>query len=257
MDQVLSDLILDIHRGATRISVDNFQCWAFEQIQVVLPFDSGIWVNGHTKDKQFFTSEVSTYNQREELYHLRNLYDEHSYLLGRMMREPGIPLNRNMLMPESEFRELPIYKEYFSKYDMEYALGTVKRLRNTDHYSYMGLYRSASSNVFSERDRRTKQTLLLHLFDSYRYCRFYHFIDHKYLDDREVGKLVVDNEGVIRDLSDNVAVWFKRQWPEWSGPYLPAELKELGTEIVQEFKAFRAKINKSKDDLVGIELHPI
>lgn len=257
MDQIVSDLILDIHCGATRVPVREFQHWAFEKIQTVLPFDSAVWVSGHIHDREFIADDVAAYNQHKDLYHQRSLYQEYPGLLERMMRESGITLNRHMVMPEDKFKSLPIYKEYFSKYDMEHALGTFKRIRNTELYAYVALYRKANSDVFTEKERRIKQALLLHMFDSYRYCLFYHFIDREHIDKNEVGKLLVDNKGVIHHLSDNVASWLKRQWPDWKGAQLPAELKELGTEIVHEFDTFKAKIHKPKDDLFGIELHPI
>jgi len=174
-----------------------------------------------------------------------------------MMGESGITLNRDMVLPADKFRELRIYKEYFSKYDMEYALGTVKRRRHANLYSYVALYRSANAEAFTEEERRTKEALLLHMFESYKYCLFYHFIDREYVDSRKVGKIVIDEGGVVKDLSDNVADCLKRQWPEWVGPYLPTELRELGTEIVHEFETFRAKIHAPKDNCIGIELHPL
>ncbi len=257
MDQVVSELILDIHRGSTAVSVHDFKHWAFEKIQEVLPFDSAVWVSGHIKDKQLIADDVVSFNQPPGLYRLREEYEEYPGLLERMMGESGITLTREMVARGGDFRDLRIYKEYFSKYDMEHALGTVKRRQQADLYSYVALYRAANGEAFTEQERRTKETLLLHMVESYKYCLFYHFIDREHVDSRNVGKVVADNDGVIRDLSDNVASWFKRQWPEWKGPYLPAELKELGTEVVREFKTFRAKIHAPKDGLIGIELHPV
>jgi len=216
-----------------------------------------VWVSGHIEDKRLIADDVSSFNQADELYHLRSEYDEYPGLLARMMGESGITLNRDMVLSVDKFRELRIYKEYFSKYDMEYALGTVKRRQYANLYSYVALYRAANAKAFTEQERRIKEALLLHMLEAYKYCLFRHCIDKDYIDSRNVGKIVTDGDGLIRDLSDNVADRLKRQWPEWVGPYLPAQLREIGTEIVHEFETFRAKIHAVKDNLIGIELHPL
>lgn len=256
MDKVLSDLILDLHRGSTTVPLCQFKHWAFEKIQAVLSFDSAVWVNGHTEDNGIITDEVYSYKQSPEIYDLREQYEEYSGLLERMMAESGITLTREMLLPRENFKDLNIYKEYFSKYDMEFALGTVKVRDKARIYSYVALYRTADGKAFTEQERRTKETLLLHMFEAYKYCLFYHYVDREFIDRRSVGKVIADGDGVIREFSDNVVDCLKLEWPNWTGPFLPDPLQAFDGCTTLEFEKLRAKFYPPKDELIVIELHP-
>lgn len=257
MDKVISDLILDLHRGSTSVPLSEFKRWAFEQIQTVLSFDSAVWVNGHVQNKKMVSDDVYSYNQPEELYELREQYEEYSMLLNRMMVESGITLTREMVLPHGNFRDLKIYKEYFSKYDMEFALSTVKYRRQTGLYSYVALYRAANGQVFNEEERRKKEALLLHVFESYKYCLFHHYIGKKCVDAREIGKLIIDRNGVIREMCDEVMSQLHAQWPSWSGPYAPRELIELPSNGKIRFEKLYARVHSSDEQLIGIEIYPM
>lgn len=259
MDRKLSELILDIHRGSIAIPLRDFKQWVFKCMLNVLDFHSGVWVDGHwSDDERLVADDIYGFNQPSEIYQLREQFTEHQRLLRRMMLESGITLNRDMVVPAEEFRRLGIYKEYFAKHGMEHALGTVKNRPQFQLYSHVALYRDGSGPPFTEDDRLTKQALMPHILEAHKYCLFYHLIEAKYVDNRDVGKAVVSADGRLRELSDNFFSILGKKWPDWHGPYLPEAIREgIANSRKLAFSPFVVRFSHPANDLVGVELHPV
>ncbi len=255
MDKLISELILELHFGSKTVSIPEFKGWALDTIQKAISFDSAIWVYGYIEDKKFVSKDVYSYKQPAELYELRHEYKEYSTLLNRMLIEPGITLTRDMAFPNENFKDFKIYKEYFSKYDMEHALGTMKIRKDAGLCSHIAVYRCADQPAFNENDRRNKEALLLHLIESYKYCLFNFCIDSRYIDSKKIGKIICDKNGMMIEASDGVARQLQKLWPDWSGSQLPQEFVELSEGDDKKFGDLRVKVN-AFDDLKGIELHP-
>ena len=225
----LNELIVALYRYGREVPVEKFQTWALERLREAVPFDSALWRAGG--DRPPLVDSVFLMNQPRSLLeeYVGAGWPAHDFLRQACAAQPGRTFAYTDLVPIERFRASALYRGLAGRHGLEWALSTHHVDPISSLKSVITIWRADRGAPFGEEDRVCTQLLVPHLVESLRANRLWHFATAT--GGRHSGRsmAVCDAGGWLHDCSRGFSLAIRAEWPDWSGPVLPASLvRQLG-----------------------------
>lgn len=235
----LSQFILELYRASHELAIADFQNWTFRRLKGVLPFDSGLWLEGTLAP-----------DGNTAAFHTRYLFNQPPQLLSDWSKcdKEGSPFTRKVFSsPGTTFRCTPAVDmgpalaEHARRYGIEQILATSVRDQASGIQELISLYRSSLDHAFNEEDRLLQQELVPHLSEAWRQCRLRHLsqLSQPQCQSNTHGA-GADRNGLLRTVDSGFTRLLRDEWPNWIGPALPAIL--TGAHALAERRYVGAKV---------------
>ena len=225
MDEVetQSRFLLDLYRGASEQSAEQFQDWALERLAQDLPFDSALWASasatpagpvGHIA--HLYRQPLQMLVEYETIKHLDTLNAESQQNPGKTIR-----IVTRERLPQATHA-------YLGRWGLEQALTTLEYEAQIAVFAVISVYRSARDKPFSEADAHFKQSIFPHLVEANSRNKLAHLSSRAQFGiPSQWHSAAVDSQGLVRHAEEGFKALAVREWPHWRGPYLPDSLREL------------------------------
>lgn len=181
------EFISQLYRAVGQVPLADFRQQALELLRPLIHFDGAVWGTGHTNTREFYTHtylEVS-----EDLfdalqasqainpvyqYHLRHVIEpELNSDKAESNREClGKPVDMADLVPDEEFFQSVLYKQYLGPHNIERLLSAMHVNERSGIFTLLTLYRFDRAHVFTEKEKRMQQHLLFHLIAAASHASF-------------------------------------------------------------------------------------
>ncbi len=238
----LSDLLLDLHRGASEREASGFQYWALERLKADLPFDTAIWASGAGSDAGPVFHGIHLQHLPAQLLLDYEPLKQYDRLFAQCMATPGISIRADGLA------DLPaLFLPYLTRYGLMQGLCTMTVDEPTALLTGISLYRSDHARPFSDADAALMSAVFAHLIDTDSRNKLVHLQREARADmHSDGGYASCDDKGLLRYADDRFRRLLREEWPAWQGPWLPDALKTMVTRPQLEVPLGQASISSSK-----------
>jgi DNA-binding CsgD family transcriptional regulator len=219
MENNLSRLLLEIHRGGRTIEPGHFQDWALQQIKLHIPFDAAMWSYGIAQEHAAHTHKAHVHNLPHSLYEEIFNLREYEILRRKTLRQVGNEVVCNSVPFQLE-ADSPL-----KRCNIQYVLCTLILDPLTRLITTVALCRLGNW-PFSQEEQELSQALMPHVVDIYDNTRLEYLMLQREADSRIYAPALVDEEGMLHVTDKRFPQLLVEEWPAWSGPYLPQELKQ-------------------------------
>lgn len=223
----INAFIVELYQAAREVSASRFKEWVFERLQILIAFDSGIWING-TMEYGPQVHGMHLHRQPVEMMLNYEHIKHEDALAQRIAEQPGVTWDLYSIVPREEWIKRAAYTEHCKKYGIEAAISTAILEPDTGLVTFCSLYRANPDQLFSETDRATKETLTPHLLEAYRTCLFLHLHLPEGVAKANISAAALcDQMGVIYQSESGFPALLRREWQGWTGPLLPDDIIRL------------------------------
>ncbi|MBN9427477.1 MAG: helix-turn-helix transcriptional regulator [Burkholderiales bacterium] len=222
MNDSIDGLLIELYRGSREVGWRQFQDWALDLLQTRLRFDSAWWGKGSYHAG--YVHHLHLYRCRPEIVEDYRRWVDHDFMRAAVMSRPGVSVNLSDVMSREEFIRTPVYRHFCQPHSIEWSLATVSMVdEKAGLLQWISLRRSDPGQPFTEAERQLKQRLVPHLIEAERGCRQYFLRESgARLRGRPWG--LCDAHGQLHEIGPQFVDTLRREWPDWSGPELPAPL---------------------------------
>lgn len=226
-ERAVSRLILDLYRGARERDPDAFCTWALSQVRRLVPFDSAMWGHGSATAERVDLVDVHLLEQPVAMLESYARVRHEDFLARAVGAAAGTTIELYSIVDRDTFVRSPIYRRHARRYGMENLLCTGHPERPSGLMSVISFWRARPENRFTEVERATKEFLVPHLVEARRLCVLA-AVRRRTGITRVTGvrAAVCDRRGILHEVEDGFAALIGSQWPDWTGPSLPAPLVE-------------------------------
>jgi DNA-binding CsgD family transcriptional regulator len=219
MENNLSRLLLDIHRGGRTTEPALFQDWALQQIKIHIPFDAAVWSCGVAQDFLAHSHKAHLINLPHSL--LKDIFFLREFeLLQQQLLQPS---KNEVTCVTSAFHlqaDTPLKRCNF-----EYMLCTLVLDPLTCLMTTVALLR-LDNWPFTEAEQALNQALIPHVVDIYDSHRLDYLMQLREADGKLYAPALIDEEGMLHVTDKRFPQLMREEWPTWSGPYLPKPLMQ-------------------------------
>lgn len=219
-----SQLALELHRASRREPAQAFCDWALESLKAKLPFDSAFWASGHVSPQGVpVVHNVVLHRQPAQLLVDYQAIGPSDPVLAAALRQPGQPLaadSREWAPPQA----LP----YLQHYGIAHTLATTTVDPNTRLTTGISLYRSDPRHPFGTVEQHLMQAVFPHLIEARLQNHLFHLAQAT--APRPASPwcaAAADATGLLHHADDAFVRLVRREWPDWTGPRVPAPLSAL------------------------------
>jgi DNA-binding CsgD family transcriptional regulator len=215
--RAFSQTVLDLYRASREVPFRHFQEHALTAIKALIPFDSAWW------------GVASAQTQQIHRLHLHHCDDgivrdyppfmEQDFFRAALIANPGRSINMADLVSRARYTRTPLYRGLGRKYRVEWSLGTLLIEPVSGLLEFITLWRHDARQPFTEDERQTKEWLMPHLAESYRFSRLVHLMGESRSTPRAWALL--DERGYLREVSPAFVHLLREEWPGWQGDRLP------------------------------------
>ncbi len=153
--QRVGGVLLEIYRASRVVPVNEFKQWAYDFLQEIIQFDSGLWASG-SSGKRINIHSRFLYNQPAEM--LEN-YEENlnqdDWRRHAVLSSPGRSVNAYDLISIEQLVAMPAY-DHIKKYGIEQTLSTCLLDDIGGLFNFISFYRKDYENHFTRVDQQLK-----------------------------------------------------------------------------------------------------
>lgn len=229
----INQLVLSLYRDGRDLLLHQFQDWALEQVNGVIPFDSACW--GNAALEPIKVHWVHLYQCDGSILDAYSPYVPHDFFRDKLMEHPGVSVAMSDPRAGERLARTELYLKVGEAYQVNWSLGTLLIEPMSSLSEYITLWRHDPERPFTEFERAAKELLMPHLVEAFRSVLLRHFLKEKETQ-RKVWALV-DRQGFIREAAPAFNSCLRSHWPDWRGNRLPDEL----AECVIQGRAFKTK----------------
>lgn len=255
LNQKLSRMILQLHRGWQGHDIKTFRNWALNQIKPLVYFDNVLWWTGIKPglvihDRHWYTPPGGL-----EMNHTRLRFERR--LLALALRTPDRTLNMDATALRALFAARKEHYLQCRRLSIEHALCAAHHNPYTSFMSAILMYRTDASYPFHDGERVLAEFLFPHLIETYRNNSFHQRLRLQENDVTHVTALC-DHQGVVHYAEPGFEILLQAEWPEWRGPHLPYTLQtRLNGTRSKVFQGRKLHVTLSPmNDVVYLKIQP-
>lgn len=228
--EVFGALLLDLYRFARELSLTDFQERVLERLAQALPFDSAWW--GMSALDRELHSSFPFRAPQAFVDHWCGIRGQ-DIMADVLMANPGVSVS----FDHAALHATPVFTAFVDRFDIRQALSTLLMNPELNLTTFLSLYRCGpQAQPFSEAERRLKQLVMPHLWAAWSSNWIAQLAAAKaHSVSERVSLAVADQKGVLHAAEPRFSELMQMEWPRWTGPELPVELRaSLGEEAPQE-----------------------
>ena len=241
---LLSRLLLDLHRGARDIAADCFQHWALERLRRDLHFDSAIWASGAGSDQGPIFHSIHLQHLPAQLLLDYEPLKPHDRLFAQCMAMPGVTIRADGRIDLPE-----IFQPYLDRYKLAQGLCTMTMDEATALLTGVSLYRSDHAHAFSDDEAALMNAVFPHLQETEsrnKLLRLQEEAHSRSPAQAGAGYAACDGKGLLRYVDDAFCRAMLSEWPDWRGPWLSGELRDVVLQRSKEVLVGKSSVASSK-----------
>ena len=253
MDSRVNQFLLELGKLTRTVSAEKFKHSIFIELQNLIRFDSGLWIEGRV-DIGMSEHSRMLFNQPDAMMENYTRYGAEDYLRSAATNDAGITINHDDLLTRTQFYELELYKNHFKKYCMEHALSTAVTDVKTGGFSFLSFYRSTNGDGFSEQSRTIKQLLMPHVISAYKTAVFITAKTASSNNFNETQPLaIVDRYGVTYQQTEGWVEAMQKLVKRWRGPQLPVAIITCLKPGIHRLGVINLRVKQLENELLLCE----
>jgi DNA-binding CsgD family transcriptional regulator len=224
MPHGLSELLLRLYRLAREVDAPVFKERAFALIKEYLPFESGLWgaMTVFAPDRTH-VHWVFLDHQSMEMIENWQKYSARDPSHAEAVAADGHAIIVNLSNPKEAAGYHPKLIEHGHTYDICHSLSMVTHDPVLNLRNAISFYRGWAGKKYSEAERRFADELMPHLIEAWNVCAVRHV--HAAADaDPALARAVTDRAGSVHNAESGFTDLVRAEFPDWTGPVLPAGL---------------------------------
>ena len=230
----LSDFLLRLSRGALEKPANEFKNWALSEVACLIPFDSFVWGMGCSTVERNIVHSA-------HLFKLDSCFVE-SWLRfeneDRLVRDMALnSLKTFVINVNAEYSGTNLYTIHCKKYGVEHIIATGIIDPDTKLLNTLCIYRADADRPFSERERQFKEFIFPHLVEAARTNWLINLPSMFSSENHSIFNALAacDASGLLHVAMPSFVEVCRKEWADWTGPFLPKELIESLTEGHRDF----------------------
>jgi len=215
---VLAAFLLDLYRLAREVPLAEFQGRVLERLKMALPFD-GAWWGMVQLDRELHSSYL--FGMPPEFIEYWSRIRDQDALADLVLREPGTTVN----FTPRQIAADPAFGEFFKRFRIKQTLCTLLMNPTLKLATFLSLYRSKATPLFTVRERLFKQLVMPHLWAAWASNWIAELASARaHSFSSRVALAIADQKGVLHAAEPRFSVLIKQEWEQWIGPDLPKVL---------------------------------
>lgn len=238
-----------------RAPVGDFKDAAMGLLAGLIPFDMALWASGYTEGLR--VHNVYLRGLPEEMMENWERFKHQDRLLANIIATPGITFDVYEFYARQERQALEIYRQHSHLYGIESAISTALPVPRTGLLDVMSLYRKGSRPAFTPEERAAKEFVFPLLTQAWRHNQI-EYVRSRSQSHTGGPAAVCDRECWLRQAQDAFVELVQTEWPGWSGPALPAAMREwLQGDRAKAFRGAGMGVKgEAMDDLFLLVAYP-
>ncbi|MCB2228564.1 MAG: helix-turn-helix transcriptional regulator [Desulfarculaceae bacterium] len=255
LDQAMGRFVGQLMELGHRAPVGDFKDAAMELLNGLIPFDMALWASGYTDDLRVHNVYLS--GLPEEMMVNWERFKHQDRLLANIIATPGVTFDVYEFYARQERRALEIYRQHSHVYGIESAISTALPVPRSGLLDVMSLYRKVSRPAFTPEERIAKQFVFPLLTQAWQHNQI-EYVRSRSKSQAGGPAAVCDREGWVRQAQGDFLELVQAEWPGWSGPALPVEVREwLQGEPAKAFRGRSMGVKgEAMDDLFLLVAYP-
>lgn len=243
-----------LYRGATEWPLGRFQHAALDTLAEHIPFDSAMWGWGGEPPDTI----VDVYLDRQPRRMIDTYmaeFQQEDFLADAVRSQPGKTINLVDLISRAEFEKTRMYKKFARHWGVEQALSTCWMEPMSGLIGFLSLWRAAPDKPFSESERASLELLVPHLAEAQRLCRIAYMrqFSQRHVATARQANALCNLRGALIEAESAFLELVKKEWRNWRGTTLPAELLPL-LRRQQAYRGATVSISaKALDDMILVQ----
>jgi DNA-binding CsgD family transcriptional regulator len=239
MPHGLSDLLLQLYRLAREGQAPAFKEQAFALVKQYLPFESGLW-GAMTVFSPDRTHVHWVFLDRQPMEMIENWqkYSAHDPSHSDAIQALGHTIIVNLSSSKEAVRYHPKLIEHGHTYDICHSLSMVTHDPILSLRNAISFFRGWSGKRYTEAERRFADELMPHLMEAWNICAI-RYVHSGSDSETAVARAVTDRAGSIHNAEQGFTDLVRAEFPEWTGPVLPAAC--IGARTGQHEETFRGR----------------
>ncbi len=222
----LSAFALDLYRRCREMETGHYQTWALERLRSEIAFDGGKWVSAHMTPESPVLHSVALFNRPYEMHLDYERIKQHDVVAYEVVANSGTAILFNSLQSRPDFA--PDYVAYLAKWRTKHAVSCAIVDPSTDLLVGVGLWRESLERPFTEDERRFLEAAMPHLVETHATNRVVHMLrSTQPTNAAHYSSAIADRQGRLQVAPHDFVALVRREWPDWRGHRLPAELEHL------------------------------
>ncbi len=222
-----SSLVHSLYELCVRVRPVEYKELALQLVKTMLHFDSAVWATGGLLDDMTVAHSMCLHNQPEEMMVNYAKYVNQDQLLQQIICSPGVTYDLYDIIPREQYIESDAYKNHCHVYGIEHAISTAVLNPISRVFSFISLYRSDPDHPFSGKDRVVKQNLAAHLVESNNINSLIYTRGQVVAAEKTGFVAQCTKEGNLLFAESGFLDLLQKEWPDWKGSGLPAEIVAL------------------------------
>ncbi len=240
--QTISDWLFKLPELSTATELADFPRAVMDSLKPLIPHQSAFWGGGRPSTNAAILHYVYLVDlDIASLAAWEQCKEQVDDVVRMLAENQGTAIAfGNKVSPDH-----PFYTHLYHPFGINDVLSIYLFDAQLGIYHVTSLYRSDGS-FFTEAERGIFQAVAHHMISTLRTCQITHI---KRLNESPLislaAKAIVDTEGVIHFAEDRLLAALRSEWPDWQGPWLPADAwdKLSHSEAPQQFVGERTVLS--------------
>ena len=221
MDELLSQILLQLYQAAREVPVGAFEDLALEMVKPLLGFERSMWGIGAVTSAGLAIHNIHLHEEPEEIIREYEEVVHQDTVTFEAFKHRGATLNFHSptLFKHRDTRGMRALVDRFKHQNM---LATTNRAKD-DSIQWISLYRADADRHYSERERLLCQNLVPHMMEALQINRVIH-LDQMGMEQKRYARGFTDMKGGVLYAEPQLIALLQLEWPNWRGSLLPGPL---------------------------------
>lgn len=225
MSDALSTILLELYRVARGVPSPDFKDAALNVIKAELPFKSAGWGTFVISPLGARVQSVHTHELSMQMMADYETVKQYDTLSAKALSRPGTTIN--VSVNDTKWKLHPAMLAHVRKWGLDHSLGTIFIDPALNLCTAVSLYRGASGKPFTDRERKLKQQIMMHLVEAWNLNALL-YVDRPANQSDTPGRAraLIDREGTIYNADAGLPALMHAEFPGWTGPQIPPSVAQ-------------------------------
>ncbi|MGZ3375613.1 MAG: response regulator transcription factor [Phenylobacterium sp.] len=222
--EALDACVIALYRASREQGADAFEDAALDRLGELVPFDYAVWSRAGVEDGAVRLYSAHQLRMPPGAMEAQAAMGERDVLGAAAFAALG---KTNNASPAADHTNDPVVvRDLLEAFDLRHFLTTCLVDPFTALITSVTLIRGAASRGFTEAERQAKERVTPHLVEALTANRLLRLLDWRGgAEPYPYAVAICDDQGLIEFASRQFVELVRAEWPSWTGPRLPAQLR--------------------------------